>query len=300
MGVRDMWGDVAILVGVDPRVNPPTTEPGRISDRGGDYLTTMINLLKQQGGVLFPGGKKMELQNLRALNIGYLHAEAETAQNGKSMRVAVSFGPQYGPVTATQANEAIQTAKLNAYDALILAGFSIEAEAQAFVQKAKEVVKGLSIHFGNVAPDVLVGDLLKTTRASQIFTVFGQPDVGVQKHKDGTYRVELRGVDIYDPLTGKVHSARGEDVAAWFLDTDYDGMTFHICQAFFPGDADAWEKLQRALKAQIDPEAFEQMRGTVSFPFEPGEHKRIAVKVIDFQGNEVVRVVSLGGTEWVR
>jgi len=270
----------------------------RVNDRGGDYLTTMINLLKQQGGVLFPGGKKMELQNLRALNIGYLHAEAETAQNGKSMRVAVSFGPQYGPVTATQANEAIQTAKLNAYDALILAGFSIEAEAQAFVQKAQEVVKGLSIHFANVAPDVLVGDLLKTTRASQIFTVFGQPDVGVQKHKDGTYRVELRGVDIYDPLTGEVHSTRGEDVAAWFLDTDYDGKTFHICQAFFPGDSDAWEKLQRALKAQIDPEAFEQMRGTISFPFQPGDHQRIAVKVIDFRGNEVVRVIPLNAEQY--
>jgi len=285
-------------VGVDPRVYPPTTEPGRISDRAGDYLTTMINLLKQQGGVLFPGGKKMELQDLRALNIGYLHAEAETAQNGKSMRVAVSFGPQYGPVTATQANEAIQTAKLNAYDALILAGFSIEAEAQAFVQKAQEVVKGLSIHFANIAPDVLVGDLLKTTRASQIFTVFGQPDVRLEKQKDGTYRVELRGVDIYDPLTGEVHSTRGGDVAAWFLDADYDGKTFKIAQAFFPGDPDAWEKLQRALKAQIDPETFEKMRGVVSFPFQPGEHKRIAVKVIDFRGNEVMRVIPLNAGQY--
>jgi adenine-specific DNA-methyltransferase len=106
--------------------------------------------------------------------------------------------------------------------------------------------------------------------------------------------VQLRGVDIYDPLKGEVHSTRGEDVAAWFLDTDYDGKTFHICQAFFPGDANAWEKLQRALKAQIDAEAFERMRGTVSFPFQPGQHRRIAVKVIDFRGNEVVRVVSLG------
>jgi adenine-specific DNA-methyltransferase len=214
---------------------------GRISDRGGDYLTTMVNLLKQQGGVLFPGGKRMELQNLRLLNIGMLHAEAETKQNGKKGRVAISFGPQYGPVTATQTNEAIQTAKLNAYDALILAGFSFEAEAQAFIQKAGEVVKGMSIHFANISPDVLVGDLLKTTRASQIFTVFGQPDVKLEKQKDGTYIVELRGVDIYDPITGETHHSSGSDVAAWFLDTDYDGMTFHISRAFFPGDSDAWD-----------------------------------------------------------
>jgi adenine-specific DNA-methyltransferase len=194
-------------------------------------------------------------------------------------------------VIAHQVQEAIQTAKMNGYQVLLFAGFAFDPEAHALIQKAP--VAGLQVHFANVAPDVIEGDLLKTTRASQIFTVFGQPDVRVEKQKDGTYRVELRGVDIYDPLTGEVHSTRGEDVAAWFLDTDYDGKTFHICQAFFPGGADAWEKLQRALKATIPEEAFEQMRGTVSFPFQPGEHQRIAVKVIDFRGNEVVRVVSL-------
>jgi adenine-specific DNA-methyltransferase len=130
-------------------------------------------------------------------------------------------------------------------------------------------------------------------RVSQIFTVFGQPDVRVEKKKDGTYRAELRGVDIYDPLTGQLHSSCGEDVAAWFLYTDYDGKTFHICQAFFPGAPDACEKLQRALKAQFAPEASEQMLGTASFLFEPGEHQRIAVKMIDFRGNEAVRVVKL-------
>lgn len=284
-----------------PAVEDPTQSPiprfeeeepiARVSDRAGDYLTDMINLLKQQGGVLFPGGKKLELQNLRRLNLGYLHAEAETAQNGKTLRVAISFGPQHGPVTAFQVQEAIPAARMNGYDILIFAGFAFDPEAQALIQKVP--VAGLQVHFANIAPDVLVGDLLKTTRASQIFTVFGQPDVKVTAREDGTYVVELLGVDIYDPLTGEVHSTRGEDVAAWFLDTDYDGKTFHICQAFFPGDNKAWEKLQRALKATIPPEIFEQMRGTVSFPFKPGEHKRVAVKVIDFRGNEVVRVVSL-------
>jgi adenine-specific DNA-methyltransferase len=281
-----------------PRVHPgqpqggaPMADPGRISDRGGDYLATMINLLKQQGGVLFPGGKRLELENIRPLHLGYLHAEAEARQNGNALRVALSFGPQHGPLIAHQVQEAIPTAKINGYQMLIFAGFAFDPEAQALIQKAP--IAGLQVHFASIAPDVLVGDLLKTTRASQIFTVFGQPDVHVEKQKDGTYRVELRGVDIYDPLTGEVHSSRGEDVAAWFLDTDYDGKTFHICQAFFPGDPDAWEKLQRALKAQIAPEAFEQMRGTVSFPFEPGEHRRIAVKVIDFRGNEVVMVMKL-------
>ncbi|RMH32669.1 MAG: site-specific DNA-methyltransferase [Acidobacteria bacterium] len=294
---------------------PVPGQEGRISDRGGDYLTTMINLLKQQGSVLFPGGKKLELQNLRPLNLGYLHAEAEALQNGHTLRVAISFGPQHGPVIAHQVQEAIPTAKLNGYQVLLFAGFAFDPEAQAFMQKAP--VGGLQVHLAHIAPDVLMGQLLKTTRASQIFTAFGQPDVRVERKtrdgrwlvqhtkeykealaenafpQDGAWKVELRGVDIYDPLTGKVHSTRGQDVAAWFLDTDYDGKTFKIAQAFFPGDRNAWEKLQRALRAQIDPEAFEQMRGTVSFPFQAGKHERIAVKVIDFRGNEVVRVMNL-------
>ena len=263
----------------------------RISDRGGDYITDMIGLLKQQGGILFPGGKKLKLENLRPLHLGYLHAEAEAKQNGKRLRVAISFGPQHGPLIARQVQEAVPTAQMNGYDVLVFAGFAFDPEAQALIQKVP--VPRLQVHFASVAPDVLVGDLLKTTRASQIFTVFGQPDVAVKQHKDGTYEVELRGVDIYDPVSGEVYSSRGEEVAAWFLDTDYDGKTFHICQAFFPGDPKAWEKLQRALKATIPRETFEQMRSTRSFPFRPGEHKRIAVKVIDFRGNEVIKVTSL-------
>jgi len=264
----------------------------RVADPGGDHLGRLINLLKAQGGVLFKGGKKLELQNLRRVGLGMLHAEAEAVQNGRTIRVAVSFGPQYGPVTAFQVQEAVPTAKMNGYDLLILAGFSFDPEAQALLQRTP--VAGIKVEFVNVSPDVLVEDLLKANRASQIFTAFGQPDVNLEKSRDGTWTVELRGVDIYDPLTGEVHSTRGEDVAAWFLDTDYDGATFHICQAFFPGDADAWEKLQRALKAQIAPEAFERMRGTRSVPFKSGNHKRVAVKVIDFRGNEVMAVRSLG------
>jgi adenine-specific DNA-methyltransferase len=87
--------------------------------------------------------------------------------------------------------------------------------------------------------------------------------------------------------------SRREDVAAWFLDQDYDGYTFCISRAFFPADAAAWEKLERALKGTLDPEKFEALRGTVSLPFQAGEKNRVAVKVIDMRGNEAVRVLNL-------
>ena len=304
-GVVRVSGPFTVEAIPAPAVEDPSKVPipqfeeeearARISDRGGEYLADMVNLLKQQGGVLFPGGKRMELRNIRPLNLGMLHAEAETSQNRKTLRVAISFGPQYGPVIASQVQEAIPTAKMNGYQVLIFAGFSFDSEVQAFIQKAP--VAGITIHFANVAPDVLIGDLLKTTRASQIFTVYGQPDIRVTRQKDETYVVELIGVDVYDPVTGESYHSRGEDAAAWFLDTDYDGMTFHISQAYFPSDEKAWGKLQRALKAQIVPEAFEKMQGTTSFPFKPGEHKRIAVKVIDFRGNEVMKVERLGSED---
>jgi adenine-specific DNA-methyltransferase len=300
---------------------------GRIANPAADHVTTMIELLRK-AGVVFPGGKKLMLENLRPLGVGWLHAEAETvaamssspvgggdaaatargtAVGDRRYRVAVSFGPRHGPVTAMQTHEAAQTASVNAYDVLILAGFATDPEAQAFIQK--NPVKNLTIHFANVNPDVLVGDLLKTSRASQLFTVFGSPDVvvrrsaGLQPGKGAGlkasategewYVVELLGVDIYDPNTGELHQSRGEDVGAWFLDQDYDGATFCISQAFFPSDSGAWEKLERALKGSLDPEKFEALRGTVSLPFQPGKYKRVAVKVIDMRGNEVIRVVTL-------
>ncbi len=242
----------------------------------------------------FPGGKKLVLENLRALGVGWLHAEAEAKQNGsKALRVAVSFGPRHGPITVTQTEEATRTARANAYDVLLLAGFAVDAASQDFIQK--NPLKDLKVHFANATPDVLVGDLLKTSRASQLFTVFGSPDVKLEKQKDGGYIVRLLGVDIYDPNTGELQQSRGEDVAAWFLDQDYDGYTFCISQAFFPSDGGAWEKLERALKGTLDPEKFEALRGTISLPFQPGKHNRVAVKVIDMRGNEVIRVLNLVG-----
>jgi adenine-specific DNA-methyltransferase len=105
----------------------------------------------------------------------------------------------------------------------------------------------------------------------------------------------MEGVDIYDPVTHTVRATDAGKVAAWFLDSDYDGRTFCITQAFFP-DASAWEKLARALRSVADAERFAAFSGTRSLLFTAGKHGRIAVKVIDPRGNEVMRVMSLDST----
>ncbi|RKY14802.1 MAG: site-specific DNA-methyltransferase [Planctomycetota bacterium] len=260
---------------------------GRPDNEQTDYIGGLIEGLRKAGGINF-GGKKLPLRNLREGH-GVIHAEAETEQNGDKKRVALSFGPKYGPVTTRQVQQAVRDAYAGGYDMLIVAGTAIDPEARAFVQKTNLAVP---THFAQLAPDIFNADL-KTTRASEIATVFGEPDVELKQHKDGTYVVRLRGVDTYDPLTGEVTHTDGREVAAWFLDTDYDGLVFHICQAFFPRDGKAWQKLQRALKAYIEPEVFEKMRGVESLPFKVGENRRVAVKVIDIRGIETLRILPL-------
>ena len=139
-----------------------------------------------------------------------------------------------------------------------------------------------------------MGDLLKDTPNSQLFTVFGSPRTTLSKEKDGMFQVTMDGVDIYDPVNNAIQPTTASKVAAWFLDSDYDGQTFCITQAFFP-DKTAWRKLEKALKAMIDEDVFDQFSGNTSLPFPAGKNNRCAVKVIDPRGNEVMSVHRLDG-----
>ena len=139
-----------------------------------------------------------------------------------------------------------------------------------------------------------MGSLLKDTPNAQLFTVFGSPRMVLESNPDGMLAVTLEGVDIYNPVENTILATSVDKVAAWFVDSDYDARTFCITQAFFP-DKSAWEKLAKALRAVVEESAFEALSGTVSLPFAVGGHKRVAVKVIDPRGNEVMRVLRLDG-----
>lgn len=249
------------------------------------HINTLIELLRKDG-VTFPGNKKMKFENLIPVRSGFIHAEGEPVEKNGVKKVAVSFGPPHGPVTVGQVQEGIREAHINGYNGIIFCGFAFDSSAMD-VKHPK-----VKVFYSHIRPDVLVGDLLKTTASSQLFTVFGEPDIEIKKHKD-EYEVILKGVDIYDPLTGEVYSDNGNRIAAWFIDTDYDKRAFCISQAFFP-DSTAWDKLKRALKTSIDEEKFELLTSTKSLPFKLGKEKRIAVKVIDHRGNEVMVVREVG------
>jgi adenine-specific DNA-methyltransferase len=214
--------------------------------------------------------------------------------------VAFAFGPEHGAVTEQLVFAAAREAHLKSYGHLYVVGFAIQPGASRLIQACEQVV-GLPATYVQATMDLLMGDLLKTTRASQIFSVTGAPDVRlVRLRRQGgngpLYQVELRGLDVFDPVTMQTDHRRGEDVPAWFLDADYDELVFHVGQAFFPRTG-AWEALRRALRATYEDSVWEHLAGTVSEPFGAGQHGRVAVKVIDDRGNELMVVRTLDEAE---
>lgn len=262
------------------------------------YLDQMLRLLRLDG-VRFPDNRVMRFARLDPLGerSQAIHAEGRWHPAGEAdpdpdgpLSVAVAFGPQYGPITAKQVEQLIRAASRRGYDDLVLAGFAFDGAAQAAIEEADH--PALRVHMAHIRPDVNPGmnGLLKDTPAAQLFTVFGKPQSTLTgPDGNGEYMVEMEGVDIYDPVRNTVTPSRADKVAAWFVDSDYDGRTFCITQAFFP-DKKAWRKLAAALKGVLDETAFAALSGTRSLPFPAGEHRCVAVKVIDPRGNEVMRL----------
>ena len=252
------------------------------------YLDRMIHLLR---GLKLADNQELKFAVLEPLEGDILHAEGSWEDNDAERNVAVVFGPQHGPVTAMQVEACLPIASQRGYNQLVFAGFSFDGAAQAAIQADPN--PRIRMSMAHIPPDVMMGDLLKETPSTGLFTVTGLPRTAIETTEDGEYIVKMEGVDIYNPVENTVSSAGGDKVAAWFLDSDYDGRTFCITQAFFP-DKKAWDKIARALKGVIDTERFEKFSGTESLPFPAGEHQRVAVKVIDPRGNEVMRVHDLG------
>ena len=264
------------------------------------HLDKMIRLLKASG-VQFPGNKKQRFERLDPVTgAALIHADGEWPNGaGAARRVAVSIGPEAGNVTAWQVEEVVRDANRAGYDDVVFAGFGFDAAAQAAIEQAAH--RNLRLHMALISPDAAMDDLLKAQPGSQIFTVFSAPRVaGPERRDDGCYVVEVEGMDVYDPVSNALAPTDAAQIAAWFLDTDYDGRTFCICQAFFP-DRSKWSRLAKALgrTGLVAEAAFDDLSGLRSLPFappaerRPGEPWRIAVKVIDPRGAEGLRVLTV-------
>jgi adenine-specific DNA-methyltransferase len=210
-----------------------------------------------------------------------------TDQDGASRRVAVSIGPEHGTVGPLQIkNAAIEAVRGLGHDVLIVCGFAFDAQADETAKQFGELV----VLPTRMNPDLLMGEeLLKKTGAGNLFMVFGEPDVNI-KETDSELVVELLGLDVYDPTTGDIRSNSTDDIACWFIDTNYNRESFFVRHAYFTGAGDPYDRLKRALRAEIDEDAWSTLYSTVSRPFPKPETGRIAIKVINHYGDEVLKV----------
>jgi adenine-specific DNA-methyltransferase len=266
------------------------------------FETMILDNLRKAGVQNTYKGERMQFDRLEPLpGRQWLQAEGEYPEaDGSTRRVAISLGPEFGTVGSEQVALAAQEATRGIpYDVLLVTGFAFDPQAWA---KAKEInpdvaersLGRLRVLLVRANPDLAMGgELLKKTGAGNLFSIFGEPDIDIRV-AGGDAVVEIRGLDVYDPTTGAVRSASTEDIACWFIDTSYDGTSFFVRHAYFTGGQQPYENLAKTLRAEIDPDAWASLYSTASRPFPLPASGRIAVKVINHYGDEVLQVYEVG------
>jgi adenine-specific DNA-methyltransferase len=287
------------------------------------FVDRMLDVLRRNPKLQLGGGRSVDLRNVRPpaksmsiaaeaiVDSGALPSatlsdvidEAEERHGDRlalsSKPVAIAFGPENGAVSEKLVFNAGKEANARNYVHLFVIGFAIQPNAREMIENAESVI-GIPATYVAATPDILMGDLLKTMRSSQIFSVCGLPEIRITKAKKSDkldpdrYTVTLLGLDTFDPVTMESKSLdKKEDIPAWFLDSDYNELSFHVTQAFFPGTG-AWENLRRALRGEYAESVWDHLDGLESAPFEAAPESKVAVKVIDKRGNELMVVKTIG------
>jgi adenine-specific DNA-methyltransferase len=274
----------------------PASEGEGIKQASDRFEVRIIENLKKAGVQNTKKGERLKFNSLEPHAGTWLQATGEYSEtDGTVKRVAVSIGPEYGTVGTEQIKEAAKEAvKGLGHDLLIVCGFAFDPNV---TEESKNLGK-LRVLVTKINPDLLLGDeLLKKTGAANLFMVFGEPDISIDRLPDGKITVKLNGLDIYDPTTGEIRSSSTDEIACWFIDTEYNDESFFVRHAYFTGADQPYKDLKRTLKSEIDEDAWEQLYSTVSRPFSPpkrnGKAGKIAVKVINHYGDEVLKVYAI-------
>lgn len=250
-------------------------------------------------GIRGKGGQAIDFTRLEPLpGLRWLHADGET-KDEKADRVVISFGPEHAPLEQRQVAQAIDEAQklVPKPKIVVFAAFQFDPEAAKDIDETNW--PGVTLLKAQMNADLLTDDLKKKRSSNESFWLIGQPDVHVERiskgEDKGKFLVSVHGFDYYNPKNGQVESGGQDRIAVWLLDTDYDGRSLYPHQVFFPmaGENEGWAKLAKNLKAEIDQDLIEAYRGTVSLPFKLGEHKRIAVKIVDDRGIESLKILEV-------
>jgi adenine-specific DNA-methyltransferase len=307
---------LAFAGGPDADESQPKSEQAADQDpASGDFQQMILDNLLKAGVQNGRRQERIELEAIEPYAGAAVHAigtrkVAEGDEDAAPVRVGISVGPEYGTVTApfvkAAAREAIAAGDIDllcilafAFDANVVGatvdGASVETDLDEDIAAvvAERKMGRVPVLLVRMNQDLVMGEELKKTGAGNLFTVFGEPDIEIATHGDDLV-VTLHGVDVYDPTTGEVRSRDTDHIALWMIDSDYDGESFFVRHAYFTGGQDPYTKLKRDLKAEIDEEAWATLYRTESRPFPKPSTGKIAVKVINDYGDEVLQVFEVG------
>jgi adenine-specific DNA-methyltransferase len=212
-------------------------------------------------------------------------AEGRYLEGESEKRAAIFIGPEFGTVQRADLVQAAREAADAGFDVLIACAFNYEAHTTEFGKLGR-----LPVLKARMNADLHMAEDLKNTGKGNLFVVFGEPDIDLLPQTDGRMCVKVKGVDVFKPQTGEVVSDGADGIACWFIDTDYNEESFFVRHAYFLGANDPYGSLKTTLRAEIDPEAWATLHSDTSRPFAKPKSGRIAVKVINHLGDEVMKV----------
>lgn len=253
-----------------------------------DFTQMVMEHLKSSGVQQAAKEDKISFTAIDGWPGSYIAAEAVFTEGNTEKRAAIFIGPEFGTVSRADLTAAAREALDARFDVLIACGFNFEAHTSELNKLGP-----LPILKAKMNPDLHMSDELKNTGAGNLFIVFGEPDIKWDFDKEGNVTVEVLGVDVFDPKTGDIRSGGKDDIAAWFIDTDYNEESFFVRHAYFLGAQDPYKSLKTSLKAEIDREAWETLYRDTSRPFPRPLSGRFAVKVINHFGDEVMKVFAV-------
>lgn len=268
----------------DDRVIDPASFEGSGESR--DFTAMILENLKAAGVQQAHKEDKITFTGIEPFPEGsFICAVGHYQEGEKEKRAAIFIGPEFGTVSREDIVEAAREAGDEKFDILVACAFNFEANAEELKNRGV-----MPILKARMNAELHMGDALRKTDKGNLFVVFGEPDIDVEDVGDGKIQVTINGVDVYNPSKGAVVSDNANDIACWFIDTNYNAESFFVRQAYFLGQKNPYEALKRTLNAGIDRDAWESLNSNISRPFPKPETGRIAVKVINHLGDEVMKV----------
>ena len=265
---------------VDPAKKHESEDP-----EAKDFVEHILENLKTAGVQQSDKKDKIDFTSITPWAGELVCADGRYMESSKERRAAIFIGPEFGTVQRADLVAAAREAAEAGFDMLVACGFNFEAHATEFDKLGK-----IPVLKARMNADLHMSDELKNTGKGNLFVVFGEPDIEIKELKDDMIRVKIKGVDVFHPSTGEVRSDDTEGIACWFIDTDYNEESFFVRHAYFLGANDPYGALKTTLKAEVDPEAWESLHSDISRSFEKPKSRRIAVKVINHLGDEVMKV----------